>query len=92
MVTENEVLKVLRTIEEQQQSDSGFTWARRVAKQSRVHPETVRRIIDGYLFEALEFFDAEPLIGEGLRIRPFKLKDGITAKSHFRWLKAMGKL
>jgi len=92
MATEQEVLKVFRVLEEQRSEGSGWTWVRRIARQAKLHHETVRRIIEGYLAEAIEVGDAEPLIGEGLRIRPIRLKDGVKAEGHLKWLKALGKL
>ena len=85
-------MKVLLALGKQRSEGSDWTWVRRIAKECGLHHETVRRIIEGYLAEAIEVGDAEPLIGEGLRIRPIRLKDGVTAEGHFKWLKAMGKL
>ena len=92
MTRREDIAKVLRVLEKQQAAGTGWTWVRRIAKQSSMHREAVRRIVDGYLAEAIEVADAEPLIGEGLRIKPIRLKDGVTAKGHLKWLKAMGKL
>jgi len=43
-----------------------------------LHPEVVRRIVDGPLAQAVEFAEVEPLIGEGLRRRPIHLKEDLT--------------
>jgi len=92
MVREGDVMKVLKVLEKQRTEGSGWTWLRRIAKQSGLHPETVRRVVDRYLAEAIEVADAEPLIGEGLRIRPIRLKEGVTAKGHLRWLRLTKKI
>jgi hypothetical protein len=88
----DDILKVLRVLEQQRAEGPGWTWVRRLAKQAKLHHEVVRRIVDGYLSEAIEVADADALIGEGLRIKPMRLKDGVTARGHLRYLRAMGKL
>ena len=92
MASQSDLVKVLRVLEKQRTEGTGWTWVRRIARLTKLHPELVRRMIDGPLAEAIEFADAEPLIGEGLRIRPIRLKEAVTAKGHLRWLKAMGRL
>ena len=66
MAKEKDVLKVLTALEKRQ-AEAGWSWLGQIAKLTGLHHETVRRIIDGCLFEAIEEFDAEPLIGEGLK-------------------------
>jgi len=91
MGKDGNVWKVLRVLGKAQ-ADTGWLWVGQIARLTGLHHETVRRIVNGELRCAIEKFDAEPLISQGLRIRPFRLREEVTAQSHWRWLKAMGKL
>ena len=92
MQARNHVAKVLTVLLQAQREGTSWLWVREIARRTKLHPEVVRRVVDGYLSNAIESAEVDPLLEKGLRIRPVMLKPGVTVEGHLRYLKAMGKL
>lgn len=76
------VIKVFKALE----GAGGWIWVRELARRTKLHPEQVRRVLDDELREAVE----EMCLA--IKLRPVRLKQGVTLKGHLRYLRLMKRL
>jgi len=73
--------KILKCLAEAHAEGAPFLWVREISRRTKINLGTVTWILYRYLHpNYVEFPAADPLIEQGLKIKPIKLKDEIFEK------------